>query len=1103
MKISSARSVVATLFFQLAVFAFVSVLFLGAWRASGQQVYAVIHGIVTDSTGAVVPRAQVKIENTSTGVSATAITDSKGYYASQQLQIGGPYTITAAAAGFTSFKTNGLILNLNENRAVDAVLKVGSSSETVQVEAAQVQVETSDTQLKTEITAQTIEQLPSLSRDVAQLEKTAPGVVESNDRFGTFSSNGSQTTTNSFLLDGGDINDAPLQTEGIAVNPDAISELNIITSTLNPEFSRNSGAIVNEVTKSGSNSFHGNGFEYYRDTFLNNRDYFALPGERPPFHQNLYGGTLGGPVIKDKLFFFVAYQGYHNRTGATTNTPVFSSAQRIGNFGADALSSNPLPFNVGGCVADGNMTWAQCFPNGNVSISPGSFDPVSANLLAKYVPAGNTTIGGVPYYTFSTANSGKGDQGILRADYHLGASDTLWSSGVFESTPDSQTLPFTGATLPGFAEVDSAHVKIFTASYTHVFNSSTLNELRASYYRFNYADVEPAQPVAPSSLGFDITPQNSAAQGVPKIPVAGYFTLGFSNNGPQPRKDSNLGFVDNFSKVFGSHSTKFGVHVTQYRVSNPFFFDNSGTYTFDAGGQFSSGDPAIDYLLGVPDGYGQFSGGFVDASAYEYYAYAQDNWKVSNDFTFNYGMGWDLEQPFQNNQYGGEAVLCFAGGAAQSNVYPTSPAGVLYPGDSGCNKAGGPTAKYAHFAPRIGFAWSPESGLGMLTGQGSHSFAIRGGFGVYYNRDQEEGSLQNLETPPFTLFSQGAASVGGSPGFDNPFNDVASRTGASLSDPYPFTPPKPGQAVDFVAAGYYPAELNAFDRHNTVPIVYNMNLNIQRSLPGSMVLTLGYVGSLGRHLVTTYDANPVTQAGHDACLADPTCVGNRSVQRLLYPSHDTDPLAIPGSGGLPYFLGVGTQATEGTSNYNSFQAQLQKAVSHGLYFNLAYTYAHGLDNASGLESSGFNGQGTNYIPGYAYLSYGDSDTDARHRFVGSYVYEVPVLQSMRDNAILRETLSGWHVSGITALQTGFPITITDQGGYNSLWCDSFNYYDCPDTASTSTFRIKTLNPRSGYWFSPSTFSQEPIGTFGNVKRNFFHGPGYNYTNLALFKDFPL
>ena len=219
----------------------------------------------------------------------------------------------------------------NDNKEIDAKLTVGSNSQTIQVEASSVQVETSDTQLKTDISSQEVNALPLLARNVVSLQKTAPGVVESSDRFGTFSTNGSQTPQNGFLVDGVDINDGPLQTAGVTPNPDAIGEFNVITSTLNPEYNRNSGAVVSEELKTGTNHFHGDGFWFYRDTFLDNPYYFS-GGARPPYHQNLYGGTLGGPGLKDKLVFFLAYQGYRNRTSSVDNTKVPDTGQLGGDF---------------------------------------------------------------------------------------------------------------------------------------------------------------------------------------------------------------------------------------------------------------------------------------------------------------------------------------------------------------------------------------------------------------------------------------------------------------------------------------------------------------------------------------------------------------------------------------------------------------------------------------------------------------------------------------------------------------------------------------------------------------------------------------------------
>jgi hypothetical protein len=1065
--------------------------------AAAQNVYATVHGVVTDESGAVIGGAKVTALNSSTGITSQAVTDAKGYYVFAQLQTGGPYSIIIDAPGFQSFKSSGLTLVSNDNREVSAKLTVGSSAQTVQVEAATVQVETSDTQLKTDISAAEVNSLPLLARDAVALQKTAPGVVESSDRFHTFSTNGSQTAGNGFLVDGVDINDGPLQSSGVTPNPDAIGEVNIVTSTLNPEYNRNSGAIVSEELKTGTNQFHGDGFWFYRDTFLNNPYYFSQ-GQRPPYHQNLYGGTLGGPVIKDKLFFFVAYQGFRNRVSSVQNTKVPSLDQFLGNFSSDIGSTNKLPFAVGSCAA--GETWADCFKSNGGMFSPATFNPVAARLLKQFVPAANATIGGAPYYTFFPVTTNGDDQGIIRADWHPTVNDTIWGSTIFESHPDQTTLPFSGATLPGFAENDARHIKIFNASYTHTFSPTMLNELRAGYFRFNYASTEPAQVVMPSSYGFNITPQSPEAS-LPYIGITGYFNLGFSPYGPQPRKDENYDYQDNFTKIVGNHNLKFGAHVERFVVSNPYYSRNNGSFSYGGSGTYSSGDQLLDFFLGIPDTFNQGSGSIINVAAWEYYFYAQDNWKVSPSLTINYGLSWDTETPNVNIQYGKLGVNCFTtGGTNTSQVFKNGPPGLTWPGDPGCNDAGGPTTKWGHVGPRIGLAWSPDSGPHFLVGDnGQHAFAVRAGFGVYWNRDQEEGQTQNVGAPPFSLSSNGAADAGFSPAFANPYADVAGH--GSANNPFPFTSPTAGAAINW--GSYGPMDLNMFDRGYTPPLVYNFNLNVQRELPGAMVATVGYVGSMGRHLLLTYDGDPVTAAGHAACAANSDCVNNRYALHLLYPQYTVQPALNPGTG-QPWYAGVGVQGSSGTSNYNALQVSLQKKATHGLMFNLAYTYSHGLDNSSGLESSGFNGRGYNWVPGYQYLSYGDSDYDARHRFVVSYVYQIPI-GKLRSNYIAREVLGGWRVSGISAFQTGFPVTLMQTSGWNSLYCDAYYFYYCPDSPQTSTFHVKTMNPRNptNEWFDPSNFSSEPIGTFGNTKRNYFHGPGYNYTNFELAKNIPI
>jgi hypothetical protein len=882
---------------------------------------------------------------------------------------------------------------------------------------------------------------------------------------------------------------------------------------------------------------------------MNLPGYFALPGERTPFHRNEFGGTLGGPVIKNRLFGFAAYQGYRRRTGAIEQTAVyqsgivptstnpggnFSNEQNVVNGGTNelaGLTDNPIPFDIvagTGAVNAGascgpttaRPNWDDCFPVGTpVDINPSSFNSIALKLAQKYVPAGNTGTATAPLYNFPTANTGAEDQGVIRADYHISDHDSIYGVGMFQSSPSTDTLSFGGSDLPGFGQINAEHLKLYSAQETHSFSANTLNVVRAGYYRLNYAAVEPAQVIAPSSVGFAITPQSSS-ENLPLMSLQGLFSLGFGYEGPQPRKDTNISYSDAFSHVVGNHDLKFGASIEQFRVSNPYYADNNGVFDYGGNGIYSSGDPGIDYLLGIPDSYTQTSGGFIDTIAWEDYAYAQDSWHVSSDLTVNYGLAWDVETPNINTQFKGLGVTCFQLSSNTSKIFPGGFPGLLFPGDPGCNKAGGATIHYDHFGPRFGFAWSPAGGpSALIGGSGAHKLSIRGGFGMYFDRDAQEGQLQNLGDIPNFLESRGATDFGGSPAFANPFADVAGN--GSEPNPYPYVRPAAGTPLSW--ENYAELDTSSIDPRYTTPYVYNFNLNIQRQLAGNMVLQLGYVGSIGHRLPTTYDADPITAAGRAACLTDTgaeagcTSPAGRAQQRVYFPQNAAQPAIFPGTGGgaipslpngLPDYLDVGALGTWGASNYNSFQASLINNTWHGLYFTFAYTYSHALDNGSGLTSEGFTARGMNNVPGFQHLNYSDSDYDARERVVASYDYKVPLLQSMNQNYVIKEVLGDWHVAGLTIVQDGFPILITDAGTYNSLWCDGFAYYSCPDTPNTSTFAFKKFNPRANVngvnqYFDTGTFTQEALGTFGNVGRNPLHGPGYNYTNMSLYKNLPL
>jgi hypothetical protein len=1090
---------------------------VGTRTAYAQVTVSQIHGTVTDASDAVVPGAKVTALNTATGIAVVATTDHSGYYLFSSLQPGGPYTITVEAAGFNSFETKGINLIVNANWDADARLKVGSSQQSVTVDATALQVETSNTQLEQVANADQLEGIPLEGRDPAGLQKLEPGVVESSDRFGSFSSNGNQTPQNNYLLNGADINDGPLQNEGIQINPDALQEENIVTSTMNPEFSRNSGAVVNQILKAGTNSLHGSGFEFYRDTFLNNGNYFSQT--RPVFHQNLYGGTLGGPVIKNKFFFFAAYQGLRNRTAQTDLAQTLDADQFNGNFTDDlnyftggansaGLTNNPIPFAIGSCIPGADSatgTWAKCFATGTVNIPTAQWNSLASKLISTYVPQSNESLGGTAYYNFNALSTAAADQGILKADWTPTSKDAIWGSGVFQSNPSANETSFGGGSFPGFGQHSSSHFKVFSGSWTHTFSPTKLNELRAGYYRLNFPSVIPTPVQQPSTLGFDINPQ-LAQSGIPYMSVGNYFSLGNSYEGPQPRTDTNLTYGDNFTWIKGNHSLKFGGSLEQFRVHNPFGYLNNGYYYNSGGGVYSSGDPVVDFALGIPDGFEQANDGFIDAVAIELFGYAQDNWKVSPDFTFNYGIAWDAEGPNHNKQFSGLGIICWSNTSTTSNVFKNGPPGLFFKGDPGCNDAGGPVTHYNRFGPRLGFAWSPSSGPSKLIGApGSHDLSIRGAFGLYFNRDQEEQSLQNLTDPPVFFISHGAGDFGGSPAFANPYQDVAGN--GSEANLFPFNTPGPGSAVNWGIYNFL--GMSAFDKGYSVPYTYNFNLNIQRALGSHFVAQIGYVGSVSHRLASWYEGDPITPAGHAACLADTViCSNYPSDVHLFFPQYTAQPAIVPGTegggyigNGVPWYTSVAEQTTDGSSNYNSFQASLIKAPSHGLQFTMAYTYSHALDDGSGYESAtGSAGRVHNYTAGFGFLNYGSSDFDARQRLSTSYVYTVPVAGFLKSNVIAREALGGWGISGVTALQTGFPIGI-NEGATRSVWCDN-SFFGCGDVPNTSSFHLKKFNIRdpSHQYYETDTFTTEPIGTFGNTTRNFIHGPGFDYTNLSVTKN---
>ncbi|HMG86895.1 MAG TPA: carboxypeptidase-like regulatory domain-containing protein [Terracidiphilus sp.] len=1095
------------------------------------DVKARIKGTVTDPQGAVLAGVKVTATNEATGVKFDALSGADGGFLFPQLPVG-TYTINVTATGFKGFTAKGIVLNVDQEYTENAKLSVGSAAEVVEVAASPVQVDTSDIQLSNVVDSTEMTELPLIGRGFTGLELILPGVQASSDRFGSFSVSGGQTQQSEFLVNGADTNDIALNTVAFSPNLDAIDQFNLIDGPLNAEYDRNSGGIVSATIKEGSNHFHGDAFEFYRDTFLNTLSYYQktfnastgqFSGIVSPYHQHIFGGTVGGPILHDKLFFFGAYQGIRQRTPQTGGAvTVFNSANLGGDFSADdnpsaagtrpgatatwgQWSANAIPSSVTvqGCATAGE-TWAQCAFDLGGKIPTSAFSTVATNLASKYIPAPNNGTYGFKFnpVTVTTAN-----QYIGRIDYSINTSNQITALGIYSKTPTTDTLPFTGATLPGFGDQNTTLIQQYTGDYVHQFNSTTVNDFAGHYTRFNFDAVEPQNKVSPASLGFNINPEDAAAASVPTISVGGTnvsFTLGFSTNGPQPRIDQVAQLDDNLSKVVGRHTFKFGYDGRRFNVHNPFFANNSGSFSFGNTGTYSTGDGAVDYLLGIPTTYAQGSGASIIAEAFLNYVFAQDTWKLTDKLTFSYGLGYSIDTPLHDLQYGGSGIACVVPGQ-QSTVFANAPKSLVYGGDKGCTNSGLAKTKYSEFGPRIGFIYAPD--WGAISG-GPGKFSIRGGFGIYYDRTEEETSLQTLETPPFGTTTSGAGFITAA-SFANPFVDL--NGGGSVANPFPYTFPKKGDNVDFNPL--LPIfNISTYGNDFRAPYAENIQLSVEREFPARTVARLSYVGSLARHNQTVTDANPVTPAGHAACVADTTFCNNptqaiyREEESFFFPQN-----TLLNAGGD--ILDIGLVGSGGNSNYHSLQANIEKATTHNLYFQLSYTYAHALDNASSFENSGFGSASTRGYNQFApQLNYGDSNFDVRHRLVFSPIYVTPSLRRSAEwYNPLNLALSGWEVSGIVTLATGFPFDVSYAGASaNSEYCPDFtNFYACPDAPNQVAAVAKSGNPRirqlnlhtqSGAYVNKGSWVNEPLGTFGTSRRDIAHGPGINNTNMVVAKN---
>jgi hypothetical protein len=1095
-----------------------------AWASVGGS----ISGTVKDPAGRVLPNADVTITEASTGLSYQTHTDSRGAYVFPVLPVG-HYDLNVQASGFAGYRRTDIVLDTNATLAFDASLEVGGVAQTVSVVDNTLHVDTTSTQLGQVITGRQMTAVPLDGRSYTDLLSLQPGVAPQTSitsttvqdvgatilnpsgtlNPGTISVNGQREFANYFSVNGADVEEDVNAGTAIVPNLDAIEEFRIITSNFDAEYGEFSGGQVNVVTKSGNNGFHGNAFEFLRNTDLDARNYFSPT--RGAFRQNQYGGTFGGPIHRDRIFFFTDYQGTRQTQGIDTGTiSVPSNADRTGNL-SDLTSNltgvvggpyfaNLLTQKLGYPVISGESYYVpgclnstQCvFPN---AVIPQAAWSTPAQRLLKYIPAPNTNQG---YATSSYNQTVRDDKGAIRLDANtrLGLLSGYYFIDDFD-LGDPYPVAQSGASVPGFDAITTGRAQLFALGHTKTFNTTMVNELHLSYMR-NYTNL--GQPVGGrnvslASQGFvnaDGTPSIVAldpkGESVENLNFNGYSTGSAANQLIQVNNTYQV--TDAVSKVLGNHTLKFGAEFHADQVNAHPIAQFNGSFVFSG---TETGDDFADFLIGVPSQYNQSQLNPFYARNKYFGVFAQDSFRVLPNLTLNYGLRWDRIAPWSEKY---NQISTFVAGA-QSVVFPGAPPGILYPGDPGVRNTLAPIGNL-NFAPRVGFAWSPTAERGTFLGKIAGSpgtTSIRASVGNFYTAiDALSIGVLAANAPYGTTYTSPAP-----PLFATPFITAANGQNNGQPFPYKFAPlnssrKNPDANIDW--STYEPIEgIPGYDIHNKTPYTEEWMISLERQAGPNTVIGASYVGTASHSQRVLIEPNP----------GDPSLCLSLSRTSDVQPGTLTcgpggeDTVYYPIGGGQvngtrgPLGSNFGSnalQSTLGHANYNALELSARH-TSGRLEFSAAYTFGKTLDQSSNVaeEVNPFNPS----------LSYAISSFDVKHNFVVSYEYQLPFDQFFRPDRLTR----GWSLSGITRFSGGFPVTMVNNGD-NSLIGTNPNginnsSIDEPDYTGGPLHLSGNPRKNGNNYFATTVFPMNAIGTPGNAKRRFFYGPGADNFDMAVAK----
>ena len=1039
-------------------------------NASAQEIAGSIRGTVLDASGATVSSVKVTAVQTETGLARTATTDSQGVYDFVELPIG-HYRLEVEAKGFKKYVQEGISLDVNHIATVVVRLAVGIPTQEVRVQADASLVETTVTSLGKTVGEREILDLPLNGRDFAQLGLLQPGVAPITPglaeaggslRSGqAYAVNGQRPESNNFLIDGANNFNSVDGGLVIQLPIDSIAEFHILTHTASAEFGHSSGSTTNIVTRSGSNAFHGAAWEFLRNDAMDAKSFFATSVE--PLKRNQFGGTFGGPIKKDKTFFFGYYEGLRNRQGETVGAAVPTLQEQQGDFGQLCTQAQGA-FNASGICSVPSGQLVNEFSNQPFPFNklPG-IDPLSQSLLPFFPLPNQPSLGPNAFSTTQTLDQNN-DQFGVRVDHYLTPQDVLNFRYMFSQGDTIDPLSTAGANVPGFPVGENQRAQNFVAQETHTFSPTLIGVARFSFLRNKYLFNQAVNHTTPASLGFQYEPTLDAAIGPPFIQVSGYASVGDPITGPRNTYENAIDISGSITWIHGRHEMKFGGGYDHDQINVLFGIASNGFFVF---APVPANDAFASFLLGAPafflQGGGDPSRGLRGNSLS---AYAQDTYKLTSRLTLNAGLRYEL--PFPYTEIHNRQNLFEPG--VQSVVFPSAPVGLVYPGDPGVPRGLIPTEKTA-FAPRVGLAWDPRgNGLWLVTA----SYGIS--YDPYYNG--QGGPLQTPSSAP-------------------PYLQTPQLNFPDFADPYGGTNPFNGSFAQ-------PMTLLTLSPNLRLPYAQDWNLNVQRSFANDWLFEIGYVGTKGTKLPRFIEGNPaVFVPGETGGV--PNSTEDNVNNRRLYSGCNLSPTSPPCN-----FASVGLIAGIADSSYNALQASLQKRFSHGLSFLASYTYSKTLDDVSSFNITGSASQsvaGENDLaqdPFNLPAEYGRSMFDARNRFVISYQWQLPFWNHPEN--WYQHVLGGWQLNGITTFMSGTPFTVYDS-------TDVSLQGSAPEISGFSSNRPDVVgNPNNGprtpqEWFNTAAFQQlnptTQAGQFGNEGRNIVQGPGLQEWDFSAFKNIPI